>query len=201
MEQEKAAAAEQARLDAEKAADQKKQQLAALPPASDKPDAASIDLPRALQAELRRVGCNAGSVDGSWNAASQTALDLFNKHSGMKLELKTVSVDALEAVKSKTGRICPLICDRGYRVDGERCVKITCRAGYHVNDDGACEKIEVKKPIARDERNRAGRAATGAAAALDRPAPPTTRAPHANHANGNACNGTIYIMSGVCPAR
>jgi hypothetical protein len=110
-----------------------------------------IDLPRALQSELRRVGCNTGAVDGNWSAASQKALDLFNKHAGMKLEVKTASADALDAVKAKTARICPLICDTGYRADGDKCVKITCRAGYEPNDDGTCEKTEIRRPVAKKE--------------------------------------------------
>jgi hypothetical protein len=166
LEQEKAAAAEQARLAAEKATEEKKQQIAALPPSPEKSD--TLDLPRALQAELRRVGCNTGAVDGTWSTASQKALDLFNKHSGMKLDVKTASADALDVVKGKTGRICPLICETGYRADGERCVKITCRAGYQLNDDGACEKSEVKKPAAKGEdikrkREQTERAKTEAA--------------------------------------
>ena len=149
-EQEKAAAAEQARLAAERAASEKKQ-IASVSP-TDKPEQPVVDLPRALQAELRRVGCNTGAVDGNWNSTSQKALDLFNKNAGMKLDVKTASIDALDAVKGKTGRICPLICETGYRTDGDRCVKITCRAGYQLNEDGACERIEVKKPTAkRDE--------------------------------------------------
>jgi Caspase domain len=155
-EQEKAAAAEQARLAAEKAAEEKQQQLAAVSPA-DKPERAAVDLPRALQAELRRVGCNAGTIDGNWSAASQKALDLFNKHSGMKLDVKTASNDALDAVKGKTGRVCPLICENGFRADGDRCVKIACRAGYELNGDGTCEKVQVKKPIARGEEPKAKR--------------------------------------------
>jgi hypothetical protein len=51
-----------------------------------------------------------------------------------------------------TTRVCPLICDHGFKADGDRCTKITCRAGYEVGDDNTCEKIEVKKPTAkRDE--------------------------------------------------
>jgi uncharacterized caspase-like protein len=149
-EQQKAAAAEQARIAAEKAAEEKKQQLAAVSP-TDKPEQPPVDLPRALQAELRRVGCATGTVDGNWNTASQKALDLFNRHAGMKLEVKTASSDALDAVKGKAGRICPLICDTGFRADGDRCVKITCRAGYEVGDDNTCEKIEVKRPTAKRE--------------------------------------------------
>jgi hypothetical protein len=153
---EKAAAAEQARLAAEKAASEK-QQLAAVSPAA-KPEQPAVDLPRALQSELRRVGCNTGTVDGNWNAASQKALDLFNKHTGLKIDVKAASVDALDAVKAKPTRVCPLICDHGFKADGDRCTKITCRAGYQVGDDNTCEKVEVKKkPLAKREEPKAER--------------------------------------------
>jgi uncharacterized caspase-like protein len=152
VEQQKAAVTEQARVAAEKTATEKKEQLAALSPPADKSEPSSqVDLPRALQAELRRVGCNSGAVDGNWNAASQRALDLFNKHAGMKLEVKAASADALDAVKGKSGRICPLICEFGYKADSDRCVRITCGKGYELNDNGTCEKTEVKKPTAKRE--------------------------------------------------
>jgi hypothetical protein len=154
-EQEKAAVAEQARLTAEKAAEDKKQQIAALPSSPEKSEPLPTDIPRALQAELRRVGCNTGAVDGNWGTASQNALDLFNKHSGMKLEVKVASADALDAVKARSGRVCPLICEHGFKADGDICVKIACRAGYRVNDDNECEKVRDKKPVAtRDDSKR-----------------------------------------------
>jgi hypothetical protein len=146
--QENAKAAEQARIAAENAAEEKKQKLAAVTPA-DKPDQPAIDLRLAVQSELRRVGCDPGAVDGNWNATSQKAIDLFNKHAGTNLDVKAASADALDAVKSKMGRVCPLICAQGYRAEGDRCVKITCRSGYQLNDDGACGKIDVKRPTAR----------------------------------------------------
>jgi hypothetical protein len=133
---------------------------------------AAADLPRALQAELRRVGCNTGAVDGNWNAASQKALDLFNKHAGMKLDVKTASADALDAVKGKGARVCPLVCEFGYRADGDRCVKITCRAGFELNDDGACAKVEVKKPTAKREEPKANRERTERAKQDSAPAKP-----------------------------
>ncbi|MGM4895957.1 caspase family protein [Tardiphaga sp. 215_C5_N2_1] len=106
----------------------------------------AIDIPRQVQAELRRVGCNTGAVTSEWNGAAQRALGLFNKHAGTTLDVKLASLDALDLVKSKTGRICPLVCESGYKADGDRCTKVTCRAGYEVGDNNACEKIEVKKP-------------------------------------------------------
>lgn len=133
----------------------KEEKLAALTPPADKAEqSTTVDLPRALLAELRRVGCNTGAVDGNWNAAAQRSLDLFNKHAGMKLDVKTASADALDAVKGKTTRVCPLVCDHGFRADGDRCARITCRAGYQVGDDNTCEKIEVKKPVAKREESK-----------------------------------------------
>jgi hypothetical protein len=124
-------------------------------PPSEKFDRSAIDLPRALRAELRRVGCNSGTVDGNWTASSQKALELFNKHAGLKLDVKAASVDA--AVEARTGRICPLICETGFRADSEKCVKITCRKGYEPHDEGTCEKIEVRKPIAKRDEPKAKR--------------------------------------------
>jgi uncharacterized caspase-like protein len=129
--------------------------VATLTPEADKPDQqVAVDLPRSLQTELRRVGCNTGSVDGNWNAASQRSLDLFNKHAGLKLDVKVASTDALDAVKAKTTRVCPLICDRGYKADGERCVKISCGAGSFLNDDNECEKKLEKPSAKRNEKKR-----------------------------------------------
>jgi hypothetical protein len=64
---------------------------------------------------------------------------------------------------------CPLICDHGFKADGEKCTKVNCRTGYEVGNDNSCEKIEIKKPTAkRDEpskRERLERAKTEAAPA------------------------------------
>jgi len=149
-EQEKATAAEQARLASETAAEERRQQLAAVPP-KDQPDNLTADLSHALQSELRRVGCSTGPVDGNWGIASQKALDLFNKHAGMKLEVKIASANALDAVKTKSTRVCPLICETGYRSSGDKCVKVACRSGFELNDDGICVKIEVRKPVAKQD--------------------------------------------------
>jgi hypothetical protein len=124
----------------------------------------TVDLSRSLQSELRRVGCNTGAVDGNWNAAAQKSLDLFNKHSGLELDVKVASIDALDSIKSKTTRVCPLICDQGLRADGDRCTKITCRAGYELGDDNTCEKTAVRKPTS-PKRERQERAKADAAPA------------------------------------
>ncbi|MFK4505693.1 caspase family protein [Bradyrhizobium daqingense] len=165
IEQDKAAAAERTRLAAqekaaqeqalreqalrEKALRDKNQQVAALPPSLE-PEQPSPDTARALQAELRRVGCNVGVVDGVWDEPSRKALDLFNKHAGMKLNVNVATTDALDAVKNRSGRICPLICESGYRAEGDRCTKITCRKGYVLNDDNECDK-KGASPVAKSK--------------------------------------------------
>lgn len=172
VEEAKAAAAEQRRKDAEaavakaqadKAAAENaladrivndklaaEQKVAAVAPTSQ-PTTSPPETTKLLQSELRRVGCLAAAADGEWNATSQRSLTLFNKYAGTKFDAKLASFDALDAVKAKPVRVCPLVCDHGFRADGESCVKITCRSGYRVSDDNECEKVAEKKPVARRE--------------------------------------------------
>jgi hypothetical protein len=84
---------------------------------------------RGLQGELSRVGCYSGNIDGDWNAASRRALQNFNKHAGTKLEVDVANFNAIAVIRSRMSRICPLVCDRGSRVQGNRCVEIEIASG------------------------------------------------------------------------
>ncbi|PSO20959.1 caspase family protein [Bradyrhizobium sp. MOS003] len=166
VEETKAAAAEQRRKEIEaavakalaekQAGSETDQKLAALPmPASSpEPKQSPEELAKAVQSELKRVGCLASAENGEWSAKSQRSLTLFNKYAGTKLNTALASSDALDAVKAKAGRVCPLVCDHGFRADGDACVKIACRAGYRVNDDNECEKVQDKKPVATRDESR-----------------------------------------------
>ncbi|WP_440635839.1 caspase family protein [Bradyrhizobium sp. PUT101] len=196
-----AKAAEQAQLAAQKAKEQAQQQAAAAEqqrvnlaatapstaPASTTSDAgtnvasltpatAPADLNRSVQTELGRVGCFSGQADGNWNTSSQRSLSQFNRYAGTKLDVKVASTDALDAVKSKPSRVCPLVCEHGFKVDGDKCSRIVCRDGYAINDDNECEKQRAVKPAKpatakRDDgderparqRRQSGGAAVGAA--------------------------------------
>ena len=196
-----AKAAEQAQLAAQKAKEQAQQQaaaaeqqrvnLAAAAPsaapastaspagtnvASLTPPTAPADLNRSVQTELGRVGCFSGSADGNWNTSSQRSLSQFNRYAGTKLDVKVASTDALDAVKAKPARVCPLVCEHGFKADGDKCTKIVCREGYAINDDNECEKQRAAKPAKpatakRDvgderparQRRQAGGAAAGTA--------------------------------------
>ncbi|MDA9448443.1 caspase family protein [Bradyrhizobium sp. CCBAU 21360] len=148
----KATAETAAKLAAEKQASASaEQKVAAIAPSSTPPTMSPQETTKLVQSELRRVGCLTASADGDWNASSQRSLALFNKYAGTKFDAKLASFDALDAIKAKPGRVCPLICDRGFRADGDTCTKIACRAGYRVNDDNECEKLQDKKPVATRE--------------------------------------------------
>lgn len=158
VEEAKAAAAEQRRKEAEAATAKQaaekqasEPQVAAVAPSSTPPTLSLQVTTKLVQSELRRVGCLTASADGDWNASSQRSLALFNKYAGTTFDAKLASFEALDAIKAKPGRVCPLVCDHGFKADGDACVKIACRAGYRVNDDNECEKMQDKKPVAMRE--------------------------------------------------
>jgi hypothetical protein len=160
VEEAKAAAAEQRRKDAEAAAakaatdkpsSENEQKLAAVNPAPAQSSLSPQERAKLVQSELRRVGCLTDAADGDWTASSQRSLTLFNKYAGTTFDAGLASFEALDAIKAKQGRVCPLICDHGFRADGNACVKIACRAGFRINDDNECEKTQAKKPVATRE--------------------------------------------------
>jgi len=148
-----------------KAADQ----VAAGPPAAGKTQPANLaalsdgsaqaDIAKSVQIELRRVGCLSGAADGEWNTASQRSLALFNRHAGTRLSVKLASTDALDAIKLKPSRVCPLVCEHGFKSDGDRCSRIVCAEGSFLNDDNECEKRRAKTTTAkRNDDDRPDRA-------------------------------------------
>ena len=152
---EKAAADLAAKPVAEKKAeDGGQQEMAAIAPTSRQSSLSPQDMAKLVQLELRRVGCFTALADGDWNAPSQRSLSTFNRYAGTKFDPKLASFDALDAIKAKPGRVCPLVCDRGFKADADTCVKIACRAGYRVNDDNECEKVQDKKPVAARDESR-----------------------------------------------
>jgi uncharacterized caspase-like protein len=129
-------------------------QLAALSPevesAAKPSQQAASDIPRLVQGELRRVGCLKGEISGSWNDAAQKSLQLFNKNAGTKFDVKLASLDALESIRVRPARVCPLICEHGFRPSGEDCIRISCEAGYELGDDNTCERVRPKRPARRE---------------------------------------------------
>jgi uncharacterized caspase-like protein len=149
-EQDARAAAEAARIKAEatKTAEaQQPQNLAALTSIDQAAKSAPLpasEVVRQLQTELRRVGCFTFEINGEWNANSRSAVELFNKYGHMNLDAKEASLDALELLRSKASRICPVTCQHGFHVENDRCVEMKCKAGFVIGDDGSCERAREK---------------------------------------------------------
>jgi hypothetical protein len=230
-----AKAAEQARISAEKAkqvaqeqaAEAERRRAVTEPPAADKAQGAKgmslaslstgpppAEIVKSVQSELRRVGCLTAQADGEWNTASQRSMALFNRHAGTKFDVKLASTDALEAIKLKPSRVCPLVCEQGYKADGNSCTKITCAAGSFLNDDNECEKRR-DRPVAKrdtDDRQRVAplrpqaRQVPEAGQAIARPYQGRSSPGMGQYGQTltgqermQGCNGYGAIMSGKCP--
>jgi uncharacterized caspase-like protein len=197
-------------------ADDKATNLASLTPGPQQ-----ADVTKSMQAELRRVGCLTSETDGQWNAASQRSLSLFNRYAGTKFDVKLASTDALDAIKLKPSRVCPLVCDHGFKADGDHCSRIVCADGSFLNDDNECEKRRGKTPVAkRNDDDRSSRrsrqggqdnavrtvtprggAGYGYDAGVGAPISGRTAAsrPLTGDERARGCNTNEAIMSGRCP--
>lgn len=166
--------------------------LAAAPAPADKPvNVAALnpqpsqeDVTRSVQAELHRVGCLTGDADGDWGAASKRSLGLFNRYAGTKFDTGTASSDALDAIRLKTSRVCPLVCAHGFKADGDQCSRIACAEGSFLNDDNECEKRRGKPANTARRDNRQQQ--------QDRPEPP----PRATARSGGS--GQIVCDAYLC---
>lgn len=105
-----------------------------------KPAMDATDIARLLQAHLKRVGCDPGSTEGMWDERSKKALDRFNTSIRSSLNTQVASLDALDLVRSKTGRVCPLSCGPRQKVENDQCVVISCEPGFTLFPGGNCER-------------------------------------------------------------
>jgi uncharacterized caspase-like protein len=123
------------------------------------PKPVTPDIGRLLQSELKRVGCKTGEIDGEWSASARRALSSFNENAGTRLDVKLASLDALDAVRARTGRVCPLDCERGFRASGDHCVKITCDGDQILGSNGTCRPRPERAPKVVAHRERSSPAA------------------------------------------
>jgi len=106
------------------------------PPAAPevrKPTVDPAETTQLVHKELSRLGCYSGDVNDPWGRRSRRAVELFNRHSGLKLEISAASADTLVALRDKTERVCP----------------VECRPGFVAASDGRCERKPAdtaKKP-------------------------------------------------------
>jgi hypothetical protein len=144
------------------------ERIAELKAAEERKTAAAVPLPlpeltRLLKADLQRVGCAPGAIDGTWSDGAAAALERFARHAKMSLQTGTPTLAALDAVRGQRGRICPLECGPNA-----------------VERNGAC----VAKPAP-------GREPTKPKAAKAAPPPQPAQPPKADSSKPSLCWGTI----------
>lgn len=61
-----------------------------------------------MLAELSKLGCYFGSINGNWNTRSRLALDRFNRHAKLDLPLDKPQQASLDALKDWKGAHCPI---------------------------------------------------------------------------------------------
>jgi Caspase domain len=67
------------------------------------PETAAVELTRMLQTELKRVGCYASVVDGTWGRPTAAAMQQFNRHAGTSLKIDMASRKAAIKAVEQTG--------------------------------------------------------------------------------------------------
>ncbi len=103
-----------------------------------------VEFARALQTELKRVGCYSGAIDGIWGAGSSRGVSEFVRIAeltamdGSPADYPNYYRTLLAALGERQDRVCPLICGVRYRVENDACVLKTCAAGERLGSDGTC---------------------------------------------------------------
>jgi hypothetical protein len=94
---------------------------AAQPQAAVAPQPDPHELARALQFELKRVGCFAGKVSGEFDDPTRNAWHQFIKLTALTMP-DAATLDAITAVRAVNKRVCPLVCGSGQHAEGDLCV-------------------------------------------------------------------------------
>ena len=66
------------------------------------------ELAQDMLAELKRIGCYFGRIDGNWSGRSQLALERFNRLASLELPLDEPQPASLDALKGWKGPHCPI---------------------------------------------------------------------------------------------
>lgn len=132
----------------------------AVPPSPPKPLLAGAPLVEEIKRELSRIGCYAGPIDGRWTTAQiEQSVKRFVLASRASTTPDEPTIDFLNTLRGKSGRVCPLECGAREVAAGGQCVPKTCAAGFKLEDNGDC--VEQKspdgadKPVRKDEEEKA----------------------------------------------
>lgn len=144
------------------------------------------DLALAIQQELVRLGCQAGDPDGGWGKAARAAIGRFNRYAKASLDAGKPTADLMSALQNYEKRVCPLVCGRGTRAQGDSCVAIERPHGRNKAERVAAKPphVEVRRPAAQPMRPVPSAAA------------PVSRAPKKPEFSSPLCESRIQVASG-----
>jgi peptidoglycan hydrolase-like protein with peptidoglycan-binding domain len=145
----------------------------------------SFTLARALQRELRRVGCYHGEIDGNWNASTRQAMKAYTDIANAKLPVSNPDPVLLALIQSDRHLGC-----------AEHCVRDT--------RPGACREHRVAAPSSSDIKSVPAREESSATT-LEPPmalaGPKTSEADDVNKAAHEPAQKATRGRTGDRPAR
>ena len=119
----------------------------------------SPELVRSAQSELIRLGCLTGTVDGTLNAPTKSALNHYLSIGGQPTDNASVTPALVAELNKHTTRVCPLECNTGETVQGGSCVANQKPAAAPAvasrkNDDEDNAKAGRKQTSRQPERSK-----------------------------------------------
>ncbi|HWX84402.1 MAG TPA: caspase domain-containing protein [Xanthobacteraceae bacterium] len=99
------------------------------------------DLVVAIKRELKRLGCYSGRVDDNWTSAeTKSSVGKFAKYASLPAAPDDPSIELLDALRGKSGRVCPLECGALEVERNGHCVVNRCGRGFVLSSDGVCSR-------------------------------------------------------------
>jgi Caspase domain len=119
----------------------------------------SPELVRSAQSELIRLGCLTGTVDGTLNTPTKSALGRYLSIGGQPTDNASVTPALVAELNKHTTRVCPLECKTGETVQGGSCIADQKPAAAPAvasrkNDDEDNAKAGRKQSSRQPERSK-----------------------------------------------
>lgn len=133
--------------------------------AAAKPDATTVadKLTRNIQAELQRVGCYGGAVNGYWDDATRTAMTAFNTNVRIQLKVNGPDYILLTLLQGHGARACTRPCEAGNVA--------SCEAGSISAQNAPAKADRPAATMATAPVRKARATVTAASQTKDDPAP------------------------------
>src|ERR1700674_884102 len=110
-------------------------------------------LVKEIKKQLKRVGCYAGPIDDNWmTPQTDASVKKFIKAARSSASPSEPTMEFLDALRGKSGRVCPLECRAREVESAGQCVAKTCKNGFDLDDDGNC--VRQKSHNKKAERSR-----------------------------------------------